>query len=74
MEIQEAIEILKLPNFITPLGLSPHGQAALVAIKALERQIPQKCVGEEGYSNCPVCNTSVIGKYCYKCGQKLDWD
>ena len=34
-------------------------------INALEKQVPQ-----EGYSNCPKCGESLIGKYCHKCGQR----
>ena len=54
------------------------------AIQALEKQIPKKPVKSENqvarYVNtyyCPICNLGITGtniaKWCYHCGQKLDW-
>ena len=45
-----------------------------VAIEALKKQVPRKRTGEKGYSECPLCDTCAIGDYCYKCGQRLDWE
>ena len=56
----------------------------IVAIQALEKQIPMKPVKSEKqevrYVNtyyCPICNLGITGtniaKWCYHCGQKLDW-
>ena len=56
----------------------------LVAIEALEKQIPKKPVKSENqvvrYVNtyyCPICNLGITGtniaKWCYHCGQKIDW-
>ena len=56
----------------------------LVAIEALEKQIAKKPVKSENqvvrYVNtyyCPICNLGITGtniaKWCYHCGQKLDW-
>lgn len=55
-----------------------------MAIQALEKQIPKKPVKSEKqvvrYANtyyCPICNLGITGtniaKWCYHCGQKLDW-
>ena len=41
---------------------------------ALERQVPKETIGEEGYPDCTVCGSRAIGPYCYKCGQRLDWE
>lgn len=46
-------------------GLSPEQ-----VLELKERQIPQKRVGEEGYPHCPTCGESLIGEYCYECGQR----
>ena len=56
----------------------------LVAIEALEKQIAKKPVKSENqvvrYVNtyyCPTCELGITGtniaKWCYHCGQKLDW-
>ena len=55
-----------------------------MAIQALEKQIPKKPIKSENqvvrYVNtyyCPICNLGIAGtniaKWCYHCGQKLDW-
>ena len=57
----------------------------LVAIEALEKQIPKKPIKSENqvvrYVNtyyCPICELGITGtniaKWCYHCGQKLDWE
>lgn len=54
------------------------------AIQALEKQIPKKPIKSEKqvirYVNtycCPICKLGFTGtgiaKWCYHCGQKLDW-
>ena len=56
----------------------------LVAIEALEKQIPKKPIKSENqvvrYVNtyyCPICNLGITGtniaKWCYHCGQAIDW-
>ena len=55
-----------------------------MAIQALEKQIPKKPIKSENqvvrYVNtyyCPICELGITGtniaKWCYHCGQKLDW-
>ena len=56
----------------------------LVAIEALEKQIPKKPIKSKNqvvrYVNtyyCPTCELGITGtniaKWCYHCGQKIDW-
>ena len=53
-------------------------------VQALEKQIPKKPIKSENqvvrYVNtyyCPTCELGITGtniaKWCYHCGQKLDW-
>lgn len=54
-------------------GLNDHEiEAKVEEIMAylINRNTPKKAVGEKGYPRCPVCNESLIGEYCYKCGQR----
>ena len=55
-----------------------------MAIQALEKQIPKKPIKSENqvvrYVNtyyCPTCELGItvtnIAKWCYHCGQKIDW-
>ena len=86
MTESEAIKILQrdleiqLENKALPDGI----EAIQIAIQALEKQIPKKPVKSENqvarYVNtyyCPICNLGITGtniaKWCYHCGQKLDW-
>ncbi len=59
-------------------------KACDIAIEALEKQIPKKpIISEEQHIRyvttfeCPACNGKFTGfgvaKYCYRCGQALDW-
>ena len=50
----------------------------LVAIEALEKQIPKKpdFTEDKEFALCPCCNGKGLlnkQKYCDNCGQKLDW-
>ena len=66
-EIKRAVKYFKIVRKKRIGGTSNYYD---LAINALERQIPQEGVGEEGYLNCPKCGTGLIGEYCYKCGQR----
>lgn len=80
-------EAIKELHKIRPRGgIIPQKRAEAldVAIQALEKQIPKKPVKSENqvvrYANtyyCPICNLGITGtniaKWCYHCGQKLDW-
>ena len=61
-----------------------HCEAIDIAIQALEKQIAKKPIKSENqvvrYVNtyyCPICELGITGtniaKWCYHCGQKLDW-
>lgn len=84
MEESEAIREL---HKIRPRGgiiSQKRAEALDVAIQALEKQIPKKPIKSEKqvvrYVNtyyCPTCELEITGtniaKWCYHCGQKLDW-
>jgi len=50
----------------------------LVAISAIEKQIPKKWIDTKSYLTCPVCESfydmPVAEKYCPNCGQRLKED
>lgn len=69
----EAIKDIK-ENILPCVG----GKSLVLAINALEKQIPKKIVK---YDKCPVCNNGqsttwyyVGSSYCEYCGQKLSWE
>ena len=78
----EAFENLKIEDVnMFKLG---YNKAIDMAIQALEKQIPKKPIKSENqvvrYVNtyyCPTCELGITGtniaKWCYHCGQKLDW-
>lgn len=63
------------------------GKSLDIAISAIEKQIPKKCVTNEGRTayRCPLCGKWFIGSvddmiycgvepnFCFLCGQALDW-
>ncbi len=97
--IEKAIETLKMENElmqfnvltgdIEPIELQNQDnqdlyKANLIAIQALEKQMPKKVKQYndksifiyEGVFYCPSCqeNVSMDNVYCCQCGQSLDWE
>lgn len=86
MDAKEALKELSYPSF--EYGGKCTLEVRKEAIKALEKQIPEKpgnvfqltdfCANRYAFKgNCPKCNK--IGlyswtKYCPECGQALDWE
>ena len=81
MTENEVIEDIK-ENILPCVG----GKSLVVAINALEKQIPKKPENKKysfyphsnllksKYGECPVCKTiQADDEYCANCGQKLDW-
>lgn len=78
MELDEAIEVLK--DFAKQVKVKSDGAyqtdkgmcACMLAIKALEKQIPKK---RNSY-NCPICShyfeDGECFTYCPECGQRLE--
>lgn len=46
-----------------------------MAIRALRKQIPRKCVKKDGYFVCSICRKLVVydDAYCRNCGKAIDW-
>lgn len=83
MTESEANTILKTEIVHHP-ECSIFAEALGLAIQALEKQIPKKPIKSKKqvvrYVNtyyCPTCELGITGtniaKWCYHCGQKLDW-
>ena len=72
MTNEEAIQELEFILVGHP-ETSAIGQAVLIAIEALEKQIPKKV---KAHQDCPNCGADVIGSgfYCWNCGQRLYWE
>lgn len=101
-DIERAIETLKMENElmqfnvltgdIEPIEFQNQDnkdlyKANLIAIQALEKQIPKKVTYDYGLNEtrCPECKTifgyaeegeddEYYAPYCYECGQCLDWE
>lgn len=83
MTIEEAIEIMT--NAVQTENYTVEQDKALALVqKACEKQIPEKPIKcsetKMRYSACFVCRScgggfsgTGIAKYCYHCGQALDW-
>lgn len=76
MTEQEAIKIFE-PIVDHEAYTDSFQDACILAIKALEKQIPKKViVWADGTEHCPNCdanNSGLCFDVCIKCGQKLDW-
>ncbi len=76
MEVKQAIKSLK--NIVEYWQCRPtEREAAETAIAALEKQMPKKVKGKNGWLECPTCGACLnkeygYGKYCEDCGQRLE--
>ena len=71
MTNEQAITVLNM--------IEAHGDLAIkakeLAIEALRKQIPRKCVKKDGYFVCSICRKLVVydDAYCHNCGKAIDW-
>lgn len=82
MTSQEALNLLNDTEFAEKhQGKEEYTDMLLMCKEALEKQIPKK-IGTEYITKelkryyCPACNShyyDISHKYCYYCGQALDW-
>lgn len=78
MTNEEAYKYIK-ERYESHLFNAEENYAIMVAIEALEKQIPKKVTNQEGYyfPPCPSCGrkSAFVGKnnYCEVCGQRLVW-
>ena len=77
MTENEAIEIIEEYKGLFPNARN-EGESLDMAIKALEKQIPNKPIFSEDkqFALCPCCDMKGLAdkqEYCDNCGQKLDW-
>ena len=85
---KEAIIIINRFKGITtaPVNTEEVREACALAIAALRKQVPRKPKEIKGFTinqndeidlwECPECGIEILGdaeKYCYSCGQALDW-
>lgn len=73
MTLEQAIKILKL-NVSSESG-GFYKVAVELAIRALRKQKPRKCVKKDGYFVCSICRKLVVydDAYCRNCGKAIDW-
>lgn len=84
MTTQEALEIITNAILTSKCTSERDKGLAIIAQKALEKQIPKKPIRSRDsvrYAlcyQCPSCGGSFSGTgiadYCYHCGQALDWE
>ena len=72
----EAIKVIK--NNRPTSGYTILNEALVMAINALEKQIPKKPIKDKYVPEldfCPECGTEVTNcNYCPHCGQKINWN
>ena len=75
MTAQEAIDLLDtLDGMIEDNHNSDYDSAFKMAIKALEKQIPNDCKRIGATQLKCICGSVIkLHRYCPYCGQKLDW-
>ena len=80
MTTEEAISILRVAVAEVAWNYPvDYADAIDTAIQVLKKQIPKKVTNNsDGFYFCPVCGGSVWqsrdeSKYCFRCGQVLDW-
>ena len=88
MTESEAIKILQrdLEIQVKNKALTDGIEAIQIAIQALEKQIPKKPMMayddkvDSNWCSCPICANGIGWeiharkiKFCWECGQKLDW-
>lgn len=82
MTYERAIEILNPEHREHYESIEPVNEACRMGMEALEKQIPKKAKESDLHIRyvkiyeCPNCKgefSGNISKYCYHCGQALDW-
>ncbi len=82
MTTERAIEILNPEHREHYESIEIVEEACRIGMAALEKQIPKKPMHIERITfndvyECPCCKKRFTGtsiaKYCYRCGQALDW-
>ena len=77
MTPQEAIKTFKTVVVYAPEKYeNKYYKAIMLAIEALEKQIPKKPVDYDSKIKvgfCPDCEAVVTSDFCDNCGQALDW-
>lgn len=89
IEYRDAMIIINRLKGVTtvPPNSEELREACRLAIEAMRKQIPRKPKEAEGFPinlkdvvdvwKCPECEKEILGdteRYCYNCGQALDWE
>lgn len=73
MENKRVIEIIQA-GMAWANWTDEQKEAMLIAMEAVNKQIPQKIVKAKDKSQqCPKCGSLVNGQYCKNCGQRLNY-